>query len=272
MESRHTIIIAEIGENHLGDMNIAHRMIEEAASAGADIVKFQSYWGADVPFHDPEREWFTRVQVSDEQHRELKKHSEELNVEFLSSPFSMERVRFLCEGLGLEKIKIASSEMMNFPMLDYVNQHASTVFLSTGLSNLEEIGEALSHLTNVANCYVLHCCTQYPALDWQANLQAITSMQKAFPDHKIGYSDHTLGSEASVAGVALGAQVIEKHFTLGKELPGTDHIVSVDPMELKEMVDRIRRLEVLLGDGVKQPVTEELEIRDFVRNRWDKQK
>lgn len=270
MDSRHTIVIAEIGENHMGDMDIAHRMIEEAAAAGADIVKFQSYWGKDVPAEDDEREWFTRVQVSDEQHRELKTHAEKLGVEFLSSPFSMERVRFLCEGLGLEKIKIASSEMMNFPMLDYVNQHASTVFLSTGLSNLEEIDESLSHLRQVPHCYVLHCCTQYPALDMQANLQAIATMRNAFPGQIIGYSDHTLGIEAAVAAVALGAQVIEKHFTLGKELPGTDHIVSADPTELKEMIERIRRLEVLLGDGVKQPVAAELEIREFVRNRWAK--
>ena len=256
----------------MGDMDIAHRMIEEATSAGADIVKFQSYWGSDVPDDDPEREWFTRVQVSNDQHKALKTHAEELGVQFLSSPFSIERARFLCEELGLQKIKIASSEMMNFPLLDYVNEHASTVFMSTGLSNLEEIDESLSHLKQVANCYVLHCCTQYPASDGQANLQAISTMRQAFPDKMIGYSDHTLGIDAAVASVALGAQVVEKHFTLGKTLPGTDHLISAAPSDLKDMVERIRRVEVLLGDGVKQPTAEELEIREFVRNRWHKRK
>jgi sialic acid synthase SpsE len=160
--------------------------------------------------------------------------------------------------------------MMNFPLLDYVNDHAETVFLSTGLSNLEEINEVLSHLNQVRECYVLHCCTQYPTKDEQANLQVIPLLRLALPGHPIGYSDHTLGPEASVAAVALGATVVEKHFTLDKDFPGTDHVISVTPPELQEMVERIRRVEVLLGSPVKAPIPEDLEIRDFVRNRWAK--
>ena len=268
---QHTIIIAEIGENHLGDMGMARQMIEEAAASGVDFVKFQSYRGADVPKDDPEREWFSKVELSDEMHRELKAHTEERGLQFLSSPFTVERARLLCESLGMKTIKIASSEMLNFPLLDYVNQKADTVFLSTGLSTLPEIEQAISHLGGVEDAYILHCCTQYPAPDNQANLRAIGAMRDALPDYAIGYSDHTIGIEAPVAAVALGARVIEKHFTLDKDLPGTDHVLSATPRELREMVERIRRVEVLLGSPEKQPTAEELEIRDFVRNRWVKE-
>jgi len=265
-----TIVIAEIGENHLGDWDIARNMIDEAVAAGADIVKFQSYHGSDVHPDDPEREWFSRVEVPDAVHRDLKSHAEGQGAEFLSSPFSMERVRFLCEDLGLRKVKIASSEMLNLPLLEYVNEHADTVFLSTGLSTMEEVERAVSCLDSVAECYILHCCTQYPTQDHQANLHAIPLMSSKFPQHRIGYSDHTIGIDAAVAAVALGATVIEKHFTLSKSLPGTDHVVSATPPEFKDMVQRIRRIEVLLGQPVKEPVPEEIDIREFVRNRFRK--
>ena len=268
--AQRTLVIAEIGENHLGDMDMARKMVAEAAAAGADIVKFQSYRGADVREDDPEREWFSQVELSDKMHHELKAHAQRHGVGFLSSPFSLERARFLCEGLGLEAIKIASSEMLNLPLLDYANQHADTVFLSTGLSTLEEVEEAVSHLGQVRQCYILHCCTQYPTEDHQANLRAMQLLRISFPNHFIGYSDHTLGIDAAVAAVALGAQAIEKHFTLDKRLPGTDHVLSATPGELKELIQRIRRTEVLLGRPVKRPVAEETEIRDLVRNRWAK--
>ena len=265
------IIIAEIGENHLGDMDMARQMIEEAAGAGADIVKFQSYRGADVKPDDPEREWFSKVELADAAHYEMKDLAESKGMEFMSSPFTVERARLLCEGLGLRKIKIASSEMLNFPLLDYVNQHAGTVFLSTGLATLEEVEQAVSHLDRVEECHILHCCTQYPAADHQINLRAIPLMQMAFPGYRIGYSDHTLGIDAVVAAAALGAQAVEKHFTLDKSLPGTDHVLSATPAELREMVDRVRRVETLLGRPIKGPVPEELEILDFVRGRFAKE-
>lgn len=261
-------VIAEIGENHLGQMDLARRMIEEAARAGADIVKFQSYRGTDVRHDDPEREWFTRVELSDAAHRELKAHAEGQGVEFLSSPFSLERARFLCEGLGLAKIKVASSEMLNVGLLDYLNERADVVFLSTGLATLDEVRIAVSHLPRVKTVAVLHCVTQYPAEDHEANLRAIPTLARAFPDRTIGYSDHTLGIEAAVAAVTLGATVIEKHFTLAKTLPGTDHVISTTPDELAEMVRRIRRVEVLLGGGEKVPGPRETAIRDAVRRRW----
>ena len=266
-----TVIIAEIGENHVGDWDRARQMVAEAARAGADIVKFQSYRGADVAETDPERDWFAQVQLPDPLHRELMELAGKNGVGFLSSPFTLERARFLCEHLGLKQIKVASSEMLNRPLLDYLAERADEIFLSTGMADLPEIEQALSRLRAVRKVWLLHCVTQYPAEDTEANLRAIRALAKAFPGCGTGYSDHTLGIDAPVAAVALGAGVIEKHFTLSKSLPGTDHLLSATPEEFSEMVRRIRRLETLLGREEKRPVERELQIRLGVRGRWRKE-
>ena len=263
-----TIVIAEIGENHLGDVNRAKEMIHAAAEAGVDIVKFQSYLGSEVRDDDPEKEWFTKVQISDELHFELKAEAENAKVEFLSAPFSMGRLKFLIEELNLNSVKIASSEMLNFEMLDYVNESVNRVFISTGLSTLEEIKEAVAHLNSVKECYILHCTTQYPTEPGDANLLAIKTLREAFPDKQIGFSDHTLGITAPIVAVSLGAKVIEKHITMDKSLPGTDHILSVTPDELKQMVENIREAEQLLGSPEKKPTEGEMEIIEMVRTRW----
>ena len=262
------LLIAEIGENHLGHLDLARRMIAEAAQAGADIVKFQSYRAQDVHSEDPEREWFAQVELTDAMHRELLEEAQRNRVEFLSAPFTVERAKFLCEELGLTRIKIASSEMLNLPLLDYVNERLETVFLSTGMSTLEEVRAAVGHLHRVPQLYLLHCVTQYPPSDGEVNLRAIPTLQSEFLDRSVGYSDHTIGVEAAVAAVALGASVIEKHFTLAKTLPGTDHVLSATPEEFAELVRRVRRVERLLGEGVKQPTPAERGIREGVRNRW----
>lgn len=263
------IIIAEIGENHIGNINLAKRMIQDAAQAGADIVKFQSYLGKDFKDDDPEKDWFTKVQLSNEAHFELKKYAEENGVEFLSSPFSLERAQFLCESLGLRKIKIASGMMLNFKVLDYLNSvNIDTIFVSTGMATLEEIKESLNHIRNIPNIYLLHCVTQYPCKDEEANLRAIPTLQKEF-HLPVGYSDHTIGIDACIASVALGASVIEKHFTFDKNCPeGTDHILSASVGEFREMVEKIRKVEVLLGSGIKEPSFGEKEILRFVRGRF----
>ena len=266
-----TIIIAEVGENHVGDMDLARSMIVEAAEAGVDIVKFQSFLASEVADDDPEKEWFASVQLPDQMHFELKHLAEKQDVEFLSSPFSLNRARFLCEEVGLRKIKIASSEILNFPLLNYVAQKADTVFLSTGLATVEEIAQALRHLSPVQTVYILHCVSTYPTSDEEANLRAIEALGRNFPDRLVGYSDHTLGIIAPVIAVTLGARVIEKHFTLDKNLPGTDHILSADPKELRQMVEMIRRADVLLGGSEKKPTPRELEVRDFVRRRFPKE-
>jgi N,N'-diacetyllegionaminate synthase len=265
---KQTIIIAEIGENHMGEIELAKKMIAEAAAAGADIVKFQSYLASEVADNDPEKEWFKKVQLSDEAHYELKKYAEKHGIEFLSSAFSINRAKLLCENMGLTKIKIASSEMLNFPLLDYVNEHAETVFLSTGMASLEEIDEALPHLNKVKTCYIMHCITQYPTKHEDANLRAITTLKTVFPECHIGYSDHTIGIQAALTAVALGAEVIEKHFTVDKGLPGTDHILSADPNEMRELVKKIEEVEILLGSYIKKPTEEEKKIKSFVRSRF----
>ena len=265
-----TTIIAEIGENHLGNLDMAEAMVREAAAAGADIVKFQSYRSEDLALDDPEREWFDQVALSDDAHKRLMKCADANHVEFLSAPFTLERAKFLCEGLGLKKLKIASSEMLNRAILGYANQHVDVVFLSTGLSDLQEVKEAVDLLSNVKEVYILHCVTQYPLPDGEVNLLAIETLRNALPGTHIGYSDHTIGIDAAVAAVALGAEVIEKHFTLSKTMPGTDHVLSATPEEMAHMVRSVRRVESMLGTGEKRPIAAEMEIRDMVRSRWRK--
>ncbi len=270
MSGRQTTLIAEIGENHLGDWQRAREMVVAAAGAGADIVKFQSYRGCDVSGQDPEKEWFHQVELPDAMHFELAELARENGVAFLSTPFTVERARFLCEKVGLRSIKVASSELLNLPLLDYLNGRAQTVYLSTGMASLEEVRQAAGRLGGVRRVVILHCVTQYPLQDENANLRAIRVLREAFPRHELGYSDHTIGLLAPVIAVSLGATVIEKHFTLDKGLPGTDHALSVTPEELRELVQMIRKTEQLLGEFRKGPVQAELAIREMVRSRFPK--
>lgn len=265
---RETIIIAEIGENHVGDWDLAREMIDEAADAGADIVKFQSYFGEMVANEDPEKEWFSEVEVPDEVHFGLKEYAENQGVEFLSSPFNLERTRFLVEDLGLSTIKIASPVMLRTDMLEYLNGQVDTVYISTGLSTLDEVREALSYLTDVQDICIMQCTSEYPCAPSHANLSVLETYRDTFPDHRVGFSDHTLGTLAAAMSVALGATVVEKHFTLDKSLEGTDHVLSVTPPELREMTGRIERVETLLGTADKRPTEEESEIIEFARNRF----
>jgi len=265
-----TIIIAEIGENHIGDWDLARRMVVEAAAAGADIVKFQSYLGSDVADDDPEKEWFEQVYLPDAMHVELKALAEGHGVEFLSTPFTLDRARFLVEELRLRKIKVASSEMLNLGLLDYLNGRVDTVFLSTGMGSLDEVAHAADHLTRVRDLYILQCTTQYPCPPEEANLAAIPTLKARFPERRIGFSDHTVGTLAPAMAVALGAEVIEKHFTLDRSLPGTDHVLSVTPDELREMVGLVRQAEALRGSAVKAPTASESPIIEAVRSRFPK--
>ncbi len=269
MNISRSIIIAEIGENHIGDMDIARTLIEKAAAARADYVKFQSYTPQNFKPTDPEYAWFKKVSLSDKDHIMLQKFTHNCGIKFLSSPFSVERAKFLCEDLGMKEIKIASGMMLNFSVLDYINEHAQVVFLSTGMANIEEIKTAVTHLSKVKKCYILHCVTQYPCSDAESNLLAIKALQEAFPKYDIGYSDHTVGYFAPIIAVALGAKVIEKHYTFDKQAKqGTDHILSVTPDELTYMIAQIRRVENILGESVKVPTVSERQIMDFVRSRF----
>ena len=263
------VVISEIGENHIGDMNIAKKLIEQSAEAGVDYVKLQSYKIENFNKKDPEYGWFKKVSLSDAAHFTLEAYAEKCGVKFLSSPFSLERTRFLCENMGLKDIKVASGIMLNFEILDYLNSAGiNKIFLSTGMASLKEIELALSHLGEIKNIYLLHCVTQYPCKDDEANLNAIVTLGKTFK-FPVGYSDHTLGSEACLAAVALGAKVIEKHFTFDKKCKeGTDHEISLEFEEMRNMVKSIRRIENMLGSGKKLPSVGEKKIVDFVRNRF----
>ncbi len=269
--SRQTTIIAEIGENHHGAWDIAAKMLELAAQSGADIAKFQSYTGDQFPADDPEREWFDRVAVPDAKHFEFKKMAEDLGIEFMSAPFSAERAKFLCEEVGCKSIKIASGVMTNCAILDTVNANAGTtkkVYLSTGMATIQEIQQSLARLDKIGDIAILHCTTQYPAKPDQANLKCIGTLAEAFPGHVIGYSDHQIGLSACLAAVALGGRVLEKHFTMSRDMPGTDHICAMTPRELAQLCEQVEEIEQMIGCGAKQPIPEELEIRDFVRARF----
>lgn len=260
-----TAIIAELGENHLGHVDLALAMIEQAAKAGADYCKVQSYRGSDVAPSDPERDWFHRVEVSDDTHRRLQAHCRACGVQFLSSPFSVERAEFLF-SLGLTVIKIASSELTNRELLRAVNARAPRVLLSVGLAVEDEIADALARLSR-CDVTLLHCVSLYPTPPGRINLRSIPYLRERFGT-AVGFSDHTVGYHAALAARALGAEVIEKHFTLSHDLPGTDHVLSLTPAQFAEMVRCLRELEQMLGVEGKPVSADEQAMIPLMRGRF----
>lgn len=273
-------IIAEAGVNHNGSIELAKRLIDEAANAGADAVKFQTFKAENLVTKNAKKaEYQTKTTDSDESqfemikkleldyevHRELKEYSESKNIMFLSSPFDLESIDLLNE-LGLEIFKIPSGEITNVPYLRKIGKLKKRVILSTGMTSLSEIEFALNLLreSGTDDITVLHCNTEYPTPMNDVNLKAMNTIQNAFQVN-IGYSDHTLGIEVPIAAVALGASVIEKHFTLDKNMEGPDHKASLNPLELKAMVQAIRNVEKALGDGIKKPSPSETKNKEIVR-------
>lgn len=260
-------IIAEAGVNHNGSIELAKKLIDKASEAGADAVKFQSFKAEKLVTKNAKKaeyqeettgdeenqfEMIKKLELDYEKHRELIKYCDEKNIIFLSSPFDLESIDLL-SNLGLEIFKIPSGEITNLPYLRKVGSLNKKVILSTGMSTLGDIENALKILrSNGTNdITVLHCNTEYPTPIIDVNLNAMNTIRDAFKV-KVGYSDHTLGIEVPIAAVALGAIVIEKHFTLDKAMEGPDHRASLEPDELKEMVRCIRNIEQALGDGVKK--------------------
>lgn len=263
-----TIVIAEIGENHYGQWDLCRGLTQEAARNGATIAKYQTYTGNQFPANHPERDWFQRVSMPARVHFEMRDLCLSSGIRFLSSPFSVGAARFLVETMGLNEIKIASSVLLRFPVLDYLNDRADmvkTIYLSTGMATVAEIRESLAHLQRIDKIYLLHCVSQYPTEDSEANLRCITTLQREFPGIPTGYSDHTRGIEACMAAVALGAEVIEKHFTYHTAMPGTDHAGGMTPSDLKEMTQKIERIEKLLGSPEKRPTASEAQIVELAR-------
>ena len=263
-----TILMAEIGENHYGHWDICRGMVEEVAAGGATIAKFQTYtanqFGTDHPWHD----WFKSVEMPEEVHFEMQQLCKDRGIEFLSSTFTRRSTDFLIEKMGLTSLKLASSRIVDYDLLNHVNARADqvhTVYLSTGGATLEEIHHAVDHLNAINSLTLLHCVSQYPTDDQNVNLRAIPTIQAAFPDLQIGYSDHSRGIEACLAAVALGAKVIEKHFTYHTRLPGDDHEGALTPETLRELVGQLTRLETMLGSSDKGPVPDEKKALEHLR-------
>ena len=264
------LIIAEAGVNHNGSVELAKKLIDKAVFAGADAVKFQTFKAKNVasknaPKADYQKQttnskesqfdMIKKLELDERAHKELITYCKEANIMFLSTPFDLESVDLLNE-LGLQIFKIPSGEITNLPYLRHIGSLNKKVILSTGMSDLKEIGEAIKILTNAGtlkeNITVLHANTMYPTPMEDVNLRAMQTIQNKF-DVAVGYSDHTLGIEVDIAAVAMGATIIEKHFTLDKTMDGPDHKSSIDSEELKAMVSSIRNIEKALGSSIKKP-------------------
>lgn len=265
---KHTVIIAEAGVNHNGSIEMAKQLIDAAAVAGVDYVKFQTFKAEKLVTKDAKQAEYQqrndaadsqlamlkKLELSKEDHEELVGYCQEKGVRFFSTAFDMASVEYL-HSLNLGLWKIPSGEITNYPYLVKIAQYGEPVILSTGMSTMEVIKQAIDVLCNNGltkeQITLLHCNTEYPTPMQDVNLRAMLQMRERF-GVKVGYSDHTKGIEVPIAAVALGAEVIEKHFTLDRTLPGPDHKASLEPKELKAMVDSIRNIELALGDGQKQ--------------------
>jgi len=279
-----TLIIAEAGVNHNGDLQMAKELIKVAAIAGADVVKFQTFSAEKLVSQsaqladyqernmddtaENQLEMLKKIELPRTWHYELKKYADELGILFCSTPFDEDALDFLCE-LGIPFIKIPSGEITNKPFLQRIASKNKQIILSTGMASMAEVNDAINVLLeeglSIDKLTVLHCNTEYPTPFEDVNLRAMHQFEKHF-GVKYGYSDHTLGSEVAIAAVALGASVIEKHFTLDKNLPGPDHKASLEPNELSDFIQFIRNTEkIISGSGVKEPSRSEAKNKVVAR-------
>jgi N,N'-diacetyllegionaminate synthase len=278
-----TFIIAEAGVNHNGSLELAFQLIDVAVAAGADAVKFQTFKAekviaANAPKtgyqkettgpDESQLEMVKKLELDEKAHIQLYQYCRHKGIQFLSTPYDLESIDLL-NHLGLEIFKIPSGEITNLPYLKKLGALKKRLILSTGMADLSEIEEALDVLTEsgtpVENITVLHCNTEYPTPFEDVNLRAMLTIRNAFPGIFVGYSDHTNGIEVPIAAVAMGARVIEKHFTLDRNLPGPDHRASLEPHELTAMISGIRNIEKALGTEIKKPSPSELKNKPIVR-------
>jgi len=288
MNPNKTYIIAEAGVNHNGSLEMAKKLVTTAATCGCDAVKFQTFRAVQLVSRgapkcayqkettgpdETQLEMLRRFELDEPAHRELIRLAAEKRIDFISTPFDEESALLLVR-LGVKALKVPSGEISNHPFLAYIARLHKPIILSTGMAYLSEVDEAVrtiqkaSPLSSADEYFppltLLHCLSQYPAPVKEVNLRSMVTLREAFK-LPVGYSDHTLGAEVSFAAVALGATIIEKHFTLDRTLVGPDHRSSLEPAELKKMVQGIRDIEASLGDGVKIPAFSELENRMKVR-------
>jgi N,N'-diacetyllegionaminate synthase len=264
-----TLIIAEAGVNHNGSIELAKKLIDVAADAGVDYVKFQTFKASKLVSKtavkaayqqqntgnavESQLEMLQKLELSVADHEELVDYCKLKGIKFFSTAFDLDSLDFL-KKIGLSLFKIPSGELTNLPYLEKVAKLADEIILSTGMSTMEEIGETIAVLRKNAKAKisVLHCNTEYPTPFGDVNLLAMNQIKNDF-GVEVGYSDHTIGIEVPIAAVALGATIIEKHFTLDRNMPGPDHAASIEPDELKAMVLAIRNIELSLGSAVKAP-------------------
>lgn len=278
------IIIAEAGVNHNGDIELAKNLIDAAVDAGVDYVKFQTFKSENLVSKEAKKadyqientqnsnenqlQMLKKLELSNSQHDLLISYCKQKNIAFFSTAFDLESLIYLKE-LGLEMVKIPSGEITNLPYLRKAASLFNEVILSTGMSTMKEIEDALDVFLQAGisknNITVLHCNTEYPTPMKDVNLKAMLSIHEKF-GVKIGYSDHTLGIEVPIAAVAMGARMIEKHFTLDRSLPGPDQLASLEPVELKAMVNAIRNIELAIsGTGLKEPSDSEIKNISIAR-------
>jgi len=281
---KNVLIIAEAGVNHNGDIEIAKALIDAAAEAGADYVKFQTFKAEKIVSKHAQKADYQKVNLNDgddnqfnmlkklelneNHHHLLIEYCKHKNIAFLSTGFDEESIDFL-DGLNMPLFKIPSGEITNKPYLEHIASKGKPIILSTGMANIQEIKHALEvfiqNKISLEQITVLHCNTEYPTPMQDVNLKAMLHIQEQL-QVEVGYSDHTLGIEVPIAAVALGAKVIEKHFTLDRNMAGPDHAASLEPYELKAMVKAIRNVELALsGDGIKKPSSSEIKNVAIVR-------
>ncbi len=272
-------IVAEIGVNHNGSRDLAGKLIRAAKQCGADAVKIQIFNTADMvtrtadqagyqkksrPDSKTQYDLLKKYELGFEDIACLKKSCEELNIELMATPFDFASLDMMVK-FSFQTVKISSGDITNIPLLKRVEQTGKSVIISTGMANLGEIEEALAVFPkDKSDLALLHCTSNYPTEMADVNLLAIQTLKEAFKK-KVGYSDHTAGIDIPIAAVALGAEIIEKHFTLDSSLPGPDHRASLEPQKFVEMVKSIRGLETALGNGVKRCQDSEIEVKNVVR-------
>lgn len=274
-------LIAEIGVNHNGDMTLAKEMIDAASESGADAVKFQTFRAENlvtqgtpkVKYQEsttsPEESHFEMIkslELSYDNHFLLKDYCVNKEIKFLSTPYDVECARFLHEELSIEVFKTASADLVDLPLHDYIASTGNPSIVSVGMSTLGEIEENLSIYKSYqhSDVILLHCVSNYPCAHENLNLRVLETLKQAF-DLPVGYSDHSIGSEAAVLSIGLGAKIIEKHFTLDKNLSGPDHLASSTPDEFKSLADSVRRAEKILGSSVKACQKEERQMAEVSR-------
>ena len=277
---KHIYVIAEAGVNHNGDYNLAKKMIDEAKKAGADYIKFQTfvprslvsrfaekadYQKKTTDIAESQLQMLEKLALTWEEFKGLEQYCRNVSIGFLSTPFDLESKQFL-EQFDMDFWKIPSGEITNLPYLENIAKTGKKVVISTGMSELNEIQEAVNILekNGTTNIVLLHCNTQYPTPFEDVNLNAMLQIKNKLKK-PVGYSDHTKGTEVSIAAVALGAEIIEKHFTLNREMEGPDHRASLEPEELKVMISAIRNIEKALGNNEKKVTDSEKENKIIAR-------